>query len=291
MTIEEFRKQIIEGLNERYSDAYDIIPQDVLKNNGRMYCGICIREAGKNIAPTIYLEDMYKRFDETGDMDELLDLIIEIKRDNSIDDVFEPNFYMQFDNIKDDLFVKLINHKNNMELLVDTPYREFLDMALVIYCDVTKQCGMLSSIMVKNNHVDVWKVDEDRLFEIAVNNTRKRGVKTFDMGKDLLNFEDEKVDEDDLVKMIVLTNERGQCGASVMTFDSELDKYCKEFDSGLYIIPSSIHEVIIVPEDRVTDVKSLNSLIADVNRNELEWEDILSDHAYYYSVNSGYACV
>ena len=111
------------------------------------------------------------------------------------------------------------------------------------------------------------------------------------MGKDLLNFEDEKVDEDDLVKMIVLTNERGQCGASVMTFDSELDKYCKEFDSGLYIIPSSIHEVIIVPEDKVTDVKSLNSLIADVNRNELEWEDILSDHAYYYSVNSGYACV
>ena len=65
----------------------------------------------------------------------------------------------------------------------------------------------------------------------------------------------------------------------------------KELNDDLIIIPSSIHEVIIVPEDKVTDVKSLNSLIADVNRNELEWEDILSDHAYYYSVNSGYACV
>lgn len=291
MTIEEFRNVLMDGVKERLSNWFEVIPQDVLKNNGRMHYGICIREEGKNIAPTIYIEDMYNRYEETGNIDELIDLVIEIKKDHSIDDIFEPDFYLVFDNVKDNLYVKLINYENNIELLKDTPYKKFLDMAQVIYCDVSKQCGFLSSIMVKNNHLDVWDISEDRLFEIAVNNTRKRGVKTIDMEKELapkIEIDEEYADG---AKMIVLTNERGMCGASVMTFDTELDKYCREFDSGLYIIPSSIHEVIIVPECHVTDTMGLNSLIKDVNRNELEREDILSDHAYYYSVNSGYSCV
>jgi len=291
MTIEEFRSIIMEELSERLMDKYSIIPQDVLKNNGTLCYGICIKEAGKNIAPNIYLEDMYKRYQDTGDTEEIVDLIIEIKNDHSISDVFEPDFYLDFDNVKDFLFVKLINYGRNIELLKDTPYKEFLDMALVAYCDVSKQCGLLSSIMVKKNHLDVWGIGDDRLFEIAVNNTRKRGVKVIDMGKNFKGLLPDDVYDTCDTTMLVLTNEVGVCGASVMTFDNELDKHCKVFESGIYIIPSSIHEVIIVPEGDVCDTDTLNSLIVDVNKNELGKEEILSDHAYYYSVNEGYSCV
>ena len=75
MTIEEFRNVLMDGVKERLSNWFEVIPQDVLKNNGRMHYGICIREEGKNIAPTIYIEDMYNRYEETGNIDELIDFV------------------------------------------------------------------------------------------------------------------------------------------------------------------------------------------------------------------------
>ena len=77
-------------------------------------------------------------------------------------------------------------------------------------------------------------------------------------------------------------------GATCMMFEDELKRFCEDIDNDIIIIPSSISEVLIVPNDGMYSTHWIDAMIRDVNETTLQAVDVLSDHAYYYNRATGY---
>ena len=101
----------------------------------------------------------------------------------------------------------------------------------------------------------------------------------------MFNSDDNEFDEEDFENcyMYVLTNEKKQFGAATILYDNELKDFSERIESDFYIIPSSVHEVIIIPSKFVDSSDSLDEMICEVNSSQVPLVDILSDHAYKYN--------
>ena len=82
--------------------------------------------------------------------------------------------------------------------------------------------------------------------------------------------------------MFVLTNTKGMFGAVAMTCDVELECFAKRIGKGFYILPSSVHEVILVPENKEFCVEYFASMVREINETQMDPTEILSDSIYFY---------
>ena len=89
-------------------------------------------------------------------------------------------------------------------------------------------------------------------------------------------------DEEPEPPMYVLSNSRMINGAAAMLYPDMLKDLSEKLDSNLYIIPSSVHEVIVFSDNLADDEKSLRDMIYTVNRTQMDPQDILSDSLYFY---------
>ena len=83
-------------------------------------------------------------------------------------------------------------------------------------------------------------------------------------------------------ELFVLTNEEGLNGAGTVLYEGILDSFSDQIKGGFYILPSSIHEVLLVPEKEGSDPAALSELVKEVNRTVVDDGEILSDRIYYY---------
>jgi len=294
MNIEEFRTEVAECIRNKSDNEYTLILNNVVKNNGVVLHGITFKKSDRNIAPTLYMENYCR---------EEYEFIIENAVNRIISDVgkswcssdFDYEFFSDFNKVRDRLFVKLINTGKNKELLYDVPSRSFLDLSLVVYCNVEDICNMNASILVRSEHMRAWGVDEDTLIDVAYDNTRRIGAKINDI-VDYFEQGTTKCADESISSLVperglmyVMTNKMLNFGAVCMTFDDSLDEFYNRISSGFYIIPSSIHEVLLVPSNGTEEsAEGLSSIIGMVNEESLSIEEVLSDHAYYYSPEEGY---
>ena len=84
--------------------------------------------------------------------------------------------------------------------------------------------------------------------------------------------------------LYVMTNSEKFNGASELLFPENLDELSKKFDSDIYIIHSSTHEIIAISSTG-KDVNELQEMVNEVNMNEVLIEDRLSNEVYHYDKN------
>ena len=87
--------------------------------------------------------------------------------------------------------------------------------------------------------------------------------------------------------MYVLSNQFRHFGAICMLYDRVLEDIANQIDEDFYILPSSIHEVIILPVSCSPSLTEINDMIVEINETQVTEEEVLSDHAYFYSKNEG----
>ena len=85
------------------------------------------------------------------------------------------------------------------------------------------------------------------------------------------------------IPMYIMTNRQEVNGASVLLYDDVLQTFALKKKTDFYILPSSIHEVILVPSDRIDNPSDLFTMVEDANRTVVALGDILSDSVYYYN--------
>ena len=298
MNIFEFTKEVTDYINSNY-EAYYASSIDTIKNNGVKYHGITINHGEDTVLPTIYLEQFLIEYLDGTEMPEIISKILEI--DSSAREVNIPDmsFFTDFHRIKDALFLKIINTEKNEELLSQVPSRKFLDLSLVVYCDLSAFLEMNATVLVKNSHLESLGISKEELFNVATNNTRNMKILKRDIAEVIMSMEKNRgavVDNQPdfhsaYDKIYVMTNKDMVFGAVTMIFDDVLDEFIMEKYSGVYIIPSSIHEVLLVPDLGNMDRDNLNSMIREVNLTSLLEQEILSFNAYYYSPKEGYSIV
>lgn len=312
MNYSQFMIKMKESLLERLGAEIGVEMVSVPKNNGVVMQGLALRRPGEKVVPTIYTEGFYADYLEGRDMEDILEDFLEIYESQGVVEMPDVEFYSDYGKVRRRLSLKLVNREKNKEMLAGMPHREFLDLAIVFYCLVDSPFAGTAAIMIKDEHMKKWGVGVEELYSDALANAESMLPGTLRSMEELLErivFKKdapmwewrEREQEDfpklegvgeaerrsDPIPLLVLTNSRRYLGASCILYGGLLAKYAGKLGGNLYILPSSIHEVILVPENRVESAEKLLDMVVDVNRTQLAPEEVLSDAVYYYDKESG----
>ena len=296
MNINEFRSEVIEYICNNY-EGVNVCECDTVKNNGLRLYGIAIRHGNEKVVPTIYLENFYRDYEDSVSLEVIIGRIMELNEKSRFTGDFDENYITDFERLKEQIFIKLVNTNDNAEMINDLPHRHFLDLSMIAYVDIGKMCGMTATFTVKKEHLQLWGVSEEELFDFAYNNTRKQGYTFTDIGgmvNDMVRRKNNCERDCEIVelgRMFVMRSEKLVFSAVCMTYDDVLDEFIKDKYEGVYILPSSIYEVILVPDNGEYDQNGFSDMVKGVNRDVLDLEDVLSSNAYYYNSENGYSIV
>lgn len=290
MTYEQFLKEVPSYLAGRFPADTQIHIRSVLKNNDSQKDGLVISETGNTISPTIYLNGFYRRMEEEGDsFEQVMDDVLMLYRNNRPAKDLDVDFFSDYEQVKSKVVYKLVSKQQNAKLLEDVPHMEVLDLAVVFLCLFPSAEHNYSTVLIHNEHCKLWKVNGEALWEQAKVNTPRLLPYVLQPMDDVLtelmqvDLTDEMSMQMGLHPMYVLSNQARMHGASAILYPHMLQEFANCMQSDFYIIPSSIHELILIPTGERNDDARLNELIAYVNAEELQPEDILSDHVYYFS--------
>lgn len=287
MKFEEFVEEIIENMQKRVPENYLVQVQNICKNNDLKLTGLTIGDQYLNIYPTIYLEEFYKKYEEGVSFEAITDIIWNTYCQNAPKGNWDTSRFIEWRNVKDIICPKIINYAANRELLNSVPYRKVCDLAVVYYAAVDICENGVASILLRNEHLKLWGKTEVDLYELALENYRRifsiTSQNLEDIVLELMNCkEDISFDENTIVPMIVVTNKKKLNGAAAILFPDELQKIADKIGADLYILPSSVHEIILLSTDNTMTVDELKETVRFVNSNELRQEEVLSDNVYLF---------
>lgn len=263
----------------------------VVKMNDQKLHGIVIREKGSDAAPTFYVDDMFERYDQG---ENLMSLMMELAGQYSLtkDMPKPPDVDLSWDNVKDKLTVRLLEKKRNREFLSAMPYVN-VGHGLAVIADINLGEGNGGEwrIAVNNNVLESLGIDKERLFSDAMSNAKVYDPAVLvDMTSALVSPKksnlldrEEPIAPEDIGGMYVLTNSTGSLGASALFYPDVKEKAAEILGSDYYILPSSVHETILVPDKADINAKDLCEMVKEANRTVVDEKDILSDNVYHYS--------
>ncbi len=239
-----------------------------VKNNGIVRTGLVFTRFGVNIAPTIYLEEFYEQYLQGTSVGELVQSVCEIYEKVEVKTSFPCTRILDYSKMKERIVYKVIQREKNKELLKKVPHEEFLDLAVVYYALLQKTEFGTATLLIKNEHIKEWNVSKEEIQLVAKKNTPRL------LPMEALMFTEH---------MYVLTNSTRNFGAGVMMYEDVLEEVGEVFGENFYVLPSSVHEVIAVPESFGIDKSNLREMVKEINETVVDDEEILSDTVYYYS--------
>lgn len=296
-TMEAFAETVKSAMEVVYGSGYSISIQPVTKNNGMHLTGLAIHENIINIAPTIYLESLFEEYQGGMTMEAVCKEVMRLYEQSKAEREFDSRMVTDFNRAKERICFKLVNAERNRELLADIPYISYHDLAVVFYILVSKGHDGTGTILVKNSFMDMWGVDAQTIHSIAMENTQRifRGrVQTMesviaeimeDMSDagDSGEFYDMPAAADDVFPMYVASNCDRLNGASVLMYPKLLRDFAERIGSDFFILPSSVHELIFLPETDDVDIEYMKTMVRDINDSEVAENEVLSDNVYFYS--------
>ena len=290
-------KQIHDYLPSEYGNVRCEI-QENLKNNGVRLVGIEFHKPDSTVSPVLYMESYYediKQGKEVGIvMQDIANSYIQHERSSR---AIDERSLMDYEYVRQWIEPVLLNTADNREMLAQMPHRKIADLSL-FYSVVFPDQGddMRASMKIKNGHMAYWGVSEQELYTQAISNIESKETNTlFPMDSVLAAMLTGRENGQNLLKaapgenmqplpdgMYVLTNEQKTYGASLLAVPGIMEKVNQLFPEGYYILPSSLHETIILPKPCGVSAKELGEMVRDINRTQVNREERLSDCVYEY---------
>lgn len=287
VTYVQFQEMLADIVRSKLDESIEVDITDVMKNNGVILRGMTFSGKGDGVSPTIYMESYFEAYQRGYSPDELADKIVDLFRFGAKKNFFDVQEFLDFEKAKAHIAYKLVNYEKNEELLKKIPHRRFLDMAVVYYylLSDTEHDLENATILIYNNHLENWNITKEELDAIAKENTPALLHEDLrhitDVLQDLLKQECDF--GEDSYGMYVLSNRSKIFGAAAILYSDVLKTFAEKINADLYIIPSSVHEVILVPRREGMEWQPLREMVREVNATQVEEIEILSDNLYYYS--------
>lgn len=204
----------------------------------------------------------------------------------------DKKYIQDFDIIKNGIVYRLINPDRNKKILEEVPHMDFLDLSIVFHCLAKKEQICTESNLIKNVHFRQWGVPLDMLYEAASENTQRiLGYEIQNMYSvmcEMMKENPEKTDSvllDKLEKSIliyVVSNKKRTEGAACMLYPKFIEDFARALGNNIYIIPSTIHELLLLPAINDNAGEYIKQLIRKINDTAVRPEEILSYSLYYY---------
>lgn len=287
MEFQEFVDAVFRDVEEKAAREFKVQVHDTVKNNGIRLTGIAaVEESG---GPCVYLNEPYREYQD-GEMqyDEIVDEVFYQLADsrNALQGIDVEKF-KKWENIQGNIRVKLVNAEQNRELLKMLPHRLFLDLAVVYYVMVIERGEEIGMFLIHHGHMEVWGKDEEALYQTAMKNMRVDGDADFFSMETLIKqvCGAPPMDRWQDTGMYILTNRSKRFGASELLDKGTLRMMADQMGDGFIVLPSSIHECIVLRPRVPSKYEDLAYMVRAVNDAEVSEEDRLSNHVYAYSQN------
>lgn len=300
MSMEGFCKCIQIDFQKQLGDRYSVTVKDVVKNNGVKLKGLIIQAPHQNICPTIYLEYFYQMYCENQtDDDSLKDIEMAIYKsylESNNKSKMDMSWFTDWSKIKDRICCKVINYDGNRELLMSIPHFHILDLAVVFYYSYHDEIMGSGTIQIYNSHLEMWGVTKEELLEVAKENTQKLFPSVVSsmvemaiscLGTGELSMEEVRACEAGM-PMYIVSNKQKVYGA-INLFNVELlrDFANTKNKCNFWILPSSLHEVLLVPDDGRACAVELLNMVTEVNSTQVMPEEVLANSIYKFVYATG----
>lgn len=285
MEYQTFKEELCRILQKRTEGKKKVILQQVEKNNGVVLDAVALQGEREQVLPTIYLEELYEIYEQGVALEQIAGHIL-CEEEKWKDEVeFSLEEFEDYTRARTSVFYKLVNYQMNERMLKRVPYIRYLDLAVVFYYRVEQEHFPGGSVLIHNNNLVTWGITKSQLMKDAAFNTSRKLPYRF-MGMETLiaelsgETEMENLQKEEL--MYVLTNEEKFYGAAVLLYPHVLSHIGTLLKRNFFVLPSSVHECILVPDQGHYTRFELMKMVREVNQNQVEEEEILSYQVYYY---------
>ena len=199
-----------------------------------------------------------------------------------------------YEDIRDSLRIRVMDIKENAGMLQDTVFEPVgCGLALVPYLETSRYLSDDGAVNVPASFEQIEGASRSKILEDAMKGSVEEDHPRLCSIQELLFGPKDKPDPQDYLEggevpedgLLVLTTERGRLGASALLYPGMLERIGKVIGSDYFVLPSSIHEVLILPDHGQAAPKDLAMMVKDINENTVGLEDRLSNKVYRYRTN------
>ena len=291
LSFQKFIEKVKTEIHLLCGDGYQIIMEPVPQNNGTEQTGIDIRkEQGEEMAH-LCLDAYYEQYLAGMTVEEAARDIWDIFNSFEQSGVSE-GLLNDFEKVKNKVVFSLVNYGMNKERLESMPYVPYLDLAILFYVLLDRTENGERTAVITNKELAAWGTTKEELLRLARQNTPRLYMaevnslndvmKSFVKDKKSKDFFDEFIGEEES-SLYVLSNRHNVKGAAVILYDGLLKEMSKVLGHDLLILPSSVHEVLVMAYDKTMDFLSIRDMVEHINEVEVPVCDVLSDQIYRYN--------
>lgn len=293
-----FLETIKQALQTQLDEDLQLVIRPVPKNNSVMMDGLSIQSSDSSLAPTVYLNPYYTLYQDGMSPEAICSDILGLFRTSLPSDLCPEKDLGNFDDMKSRIMMRLIHTDSNQELLQNVPHVPYLDLSIVFYLFLDRTSSGQMTSLIHRDLQERWKTKTPELLRLALRNTPReypaelksmsevmKDIARQNLGSD---YNEQSLDqlleeEESFSPLYVLSNSSGIYGACCMLYQNALKNFADSLGYDLIIIPSSIHEVLLAPDNNKMSFEYLNSMVTNINQSEVPKEDWLSDHIYLYT--------
>ncbi len=298
MKIEDFMEKVKNSVIEKLGKEYQVTVCKSDKNNGVVCTGLRVQKNDCSVAPLIYLDEHFRQYKNGNTtLSSIVKYVVKESRKKS--PCVDIQQYLIYENIRKNVVYRLVNTESNRDLLEDIPHLEFLDLSIIFRCLVTQEDIGSASILIHNVHMKLWDITIQELYQDAVMNTprlEEYEIKSMtEVMREIMTEEnsdgsgqDAYMEEfSDSVPLYVLSNKNRIEGAGCMLYPDLMKDFSDTIGSSFYIIPSSVHECLLLPPKEDVQGGEIRNMIKEINDTQVSIEERLSYSLYYYDKDEG----
>lgn len=298
MNFNEFKNYIQEHLGEYLSEDYkdcEMRISTIKKSSGYEYEGLNIsraNDADGGIIPVLNLSEAFEKYAKGQPIEKICEGLADVRMNTPIPGSINRTTFTDFQSMKERIFPRLISAKGQEEYLSDKPFRKVADLAVVYAVRVQADEHGFAEAVIDDKLLEMWGVDEDTVHQAAIEDLEGEEPVFVNIEDAMFGsldaheppkFDLESINVDNCsIPFFILTNQQKVKGATMALNSKYMDQIVEKFGD-IYVLPSSTHEVLIVPKTFVDDPDLLAQMVRQVNEDAVQPEDRLSDNVYEYN--------
>jgi len=288
---ENFKTTLAESIREAFAEQGQEVKTylHVVEKVNISYDALSVCLATTNCGVNINVEPWYNKLQEGIAFDDIVADVVRVAEKGLKDcpSIAEQDL-RDYDKMREKLVIEVISLENNAEILSQVPHKILLDLAIIYRAVVTERGIARGSMIITNALLKEFGITAEQLHTDAVTNAEVYQPIVIQNMLDMLRGMGMDVPEelfDSEFVMYVATVPDGINGAGVIAYPSFFELAEAKVGGSFYLIPSSRHEVIMIPDVGNHDIDFLKLLISEVNMFEVSAEDKLSDSLYHYDAH------
>lgn len=285
MTMKTFANEVLELLKKELGCGYQFEVKEIVKNNNLTLTGLIIHKCNNAIGVTLYLDGFYQDYTKGRPMESIVEQLVYSYFQSAVKEDFNLLWMESKEEFLKRVAYRVINRDMNKDLLSKGPHTNIvgdLEKTYIIYVDCNNEG--FGSVKITYPLMERFDVSVEELdYHARINTPQFFPVEFCSMVDVLRGFLGDMQDVPAGPEMWVLSNEKKDYGASTLLYENVLREISNTLQSSLYVIPSSVHELIILKASKDCDTLKLGMLIREVNQTELSQEELLSDTLYFFN--------